>query len=861
MSTFVLPLSDPNATLEAVGGKGMSLAKMARAGLPVPGGFHVTTEAYRQFVAENGIQAKILDALQGVDAADPARLEIISQQIGKYFSDGVVSPEIIEAITTAYAALPKKAAMEAGLPVAVRSSATAEDLPGASFAGQQETYLNICGTAVVLAAIKKCWASLWTARAIAYRARQGIATDVIALAVVVQELVFADAAGILFTANPINGKRNEIMITATWGLGEAIVGGLVTPDTITMDKTTGKLLRRETSAKQVMTVRIESGTREQAVPDRLKKRPVLTGVQASDLARLGQEIEKLYAIPMDVEWTLAGGKFAIVQARPITSLPEPPLEWVRTNPKALLARASFAEFVPDPISPLFATLAVPIVEAASRKMMLGYMGVDDPEGYLFDVINGYIYIGMVLKPKMIGKMLITSIGQAKKALQTGLARWAGVRAKSRELAGKWNQDLSALPAPELLAGVRELVAATADYYTVAQSGPIPAALSSEVVFGRFYHALVKRKQDPAVPTFLLGFESVPMRAEKSLYDLSMWAKDQPELSNYILHTPTTEICAALNANPIPAPLSGPFSTRFAAHLAEFGHTIYDLDFAKPVPADDPAPVLDAMKAYLDGKGASPHERQRAQAERREQAEQSINQRLDPLRRKWFTKLLKWAQSSAPDRENCIADLGLGYPQMRKLLHELGRRLAAGGAVAQPQDVYWLETQEADDLAAALERGEVLQDYSDQVEDRKARWQRARGTTPPLTLPEKSFMAKLIAHDNPEGNTLKGYGASAGKVIAPACVLRGPDEFGNMRPGDVIVAVTTTPAWTPLFAMASAVVTDIGGPLSHSSIVAREYGIPAVMATGTASKRVKHGQMITVDGSAGIVTLLGNEPGA
>jgi pyruvate,water dikinase len=241
-------------------------------------------------------------------------------------------------------------------------------------------------------------------------------------------------------------------------------------------------------------------------------------------------------------------------------------------------------------------------------------------------------------------------------------------------------------------------------------------------------------------------------------------------------------------------------------------------------------------------------------ERRMQSEQAIAKRLGSLRKKWFLKLLNQAKDTAPDREDCIADMGLGYPQLRRMLTELGRRMVAGGALAQPEDIYWLEAQEVDALAIDLDKGVSLPSQSALVESRKSFWQKARNSTPPATLPERSLFSKLMVHDNPEGNTLKGYGASAGKITAPACVMRGPEDFNLMHPGDVIVAVTTTPAWTPLFAMASAVVTDIGGPLSHSSIVAREYGIPAVMATGLATKRIQSGQVITVDGSTGTVTL-------
>ena len=311
-NSYVLALADPDATLENVGGKGMSLAKMLSAGLPVPGGFHVTTAAYRRFVADNRLQTRIARELEGIDPADPAALDTVSRRIGALFAAGETPAEIADAVTAAYADL-KDA------PVAVRSSATAEDLPGASFAGQQETYLNIRGAAAVLEAVKRCWASLWTARAIAYRLNNRIDQDTVALAVVVQELVFAEAAGIMFTANPVSGKRDELVINAAWGLGEAVVSGAVTPDTLTVQKATGRVLRREIAEKSVMTVRTEQGTHEVAVPAERRKLAVLHDAQAAELARLGARIEQFYEMPMDVEWALANGKFFVVQARPITA--------------------------------------------------------------------------------------------------------------------------------------------------------------------------------------------------------------------------------------------------------------------------------------------------------------------------------------------------------------------------------------------------------------------------------------------------------------------------------------------------------------------------------------------------------------
>ena len=846
MSTLVLSLADPDAILETVGGKGASLAKLTRGGLPVPEGFHITTAAYRGFVAGNALQPRILEALAGVDPDDPTTLEPVSLQIAGYFMEGSLPAEIEAAISAATAQL-------GGIAVAVRSSATAEDLPEASFAGQQDTFLNIRGPGAVLDAVKRCWASLWTGRAIAYRARQGIGPDEVALAVVVQELVRADAAGILFTANPVNGDRAELIVTAAWGLGEAIVGGRVTPDTYTLDKKTGYLTRRETAEKQVMTVRTATGTQEQAVPSRLKKAPVLRATQIKELARLGLAIEQLFGMPVDIEWALAGGKFAIVQARAITALPQP-LDWSLPQKGVMLMRGSFAEFIPDPVSPLFATLAIPIAHTASMRLMNHVMGLEDPDSYRMQVLNGYVYIGMRFDLKMLWGALTISTVKAKGLLVDAEDRWNNVRDRYTKVTRQWQEkDCAVLPAPDLVAGVREIFALTAEYYTEIQSGTIPIAMLSELLFTGFYNGLVKRKGDPAGATFVFGADNQALRAEKSLVDLAGWIKGQPQMLEAVAQQPASEICQRL-AGPEDGTGWDEFRQRFADYLEKYGHSVYSLDFARPVPSDDPELLVETLKMVLGGGGSDPYQRQQAALEHRAQATDTVVGRLDSLRRKGFLKLLKWAQDTVSLREDSIADLGIGYPQIRKMLAELGRRLAAGGAIATGADIYWLEAAEVDGMASALEKGTPLSSYAAQVEERKAQWQAMRGITPPGTLPQTSIFAGLMPDENQKGSTLKGFGASAGQVTARACVLRGPEEFGKMKPGDILVAVTTTPAWTPLFTRAAAIVTDVGGLLSHSSIVAREYGIPAVLGVGSATKRIHSGQIITVDGTAGTIWL-------
>lgn len=308
---FIFNLDSPLATLERVGGKGASPARMVAAGLPIPPGFHISTDAYRRYVDENHLGDGILSAVAQAQANDPATFDRASEQIQSLIRKGTMPGDIAEIIRQWYSELGADAA------VAVRSSATAEDLPDMSFAGQMETYLNVRGSNEVIDAVKRCWASLWTGRTIGYRQRHGIRTEDVSIAVVVQQLIAAQVAGVAFTANPITGARDELLINAAWGLGEAIVSGRVTPDTIIINKETGAIATQEIASKDFMTVRFDEGTREEPVPAGRRKHAALLPVQAVELARLCVKIEQLYGQPMDIEWALCDGRiFRMPTKRP-----------------------------------------------------------------------------------------------------------------------------------------------------------------------------------------------------------------------------------------------------------------------------------------------------------------------------------------------------------------------------------------------------------------------------------------------------------------------------------------------------------------------------------------------------------------
>ena len=864
-SPIILNLDSPQATLERVGGKGASLARMAAAGLPVPPGFHITTDAYRRFVDENHLGERIQSAAAQAQANDPATLDRASEQIQSLFAQGAIPGDIAEAIRRWYGE------MGADAPVAVRSSATAEDLPGASFAGQLETYLNVHGGDQVLDAVKRCWASLWTGRAIGYRQRQGIRPEDVSMAVVVQQLVSADAAGVLFTANPVTGARDELMINAAWGLGEAIVSGRVTPDTIIVNKQTGAILSQEIAGKDVMTVRLPEGTREEAVPAGKRKQAALAPPLAAELARLGMKIEQLYGQPMDIEWAICDGRIFILQARPITALPEwrAALDWTVPRAGARYFRQSVAELLPEPLSPLFATLALPLWNEASQQIMTQLIGIRSVSFELL-TIHDYVYYEMALNARQTVGFFFTMMMHGRtlaRMLRTAVAHWNDdVRPHYARATGEWTgRDLAATPALELLAGAHRIVEAAASYYVSVQLVLGPPVLS-EALFTAVYNHLIKRKGDPPALTFLLGFDSKPILAEKSLYDLAMWTRGQDELAGYLARTGGKEIAAAYESQTAPIAAAESwrvFAARLADHLNRYGHAVYDLDFAKSVPADAPASLLETLKYFVAGHGRSPYERQAAAAAAREKAAAAVQTRLGGLRRRLFQRVLGWAQRSAPLREDSLADVGLGWPILRRMVREAGRRMVASGAMAEADEVFWLKWEELEEAARLLDAGRSPEDYRRAIAERRETWRREHGVTPPVALPVKGG-ARILGldlsnwmparSDQAAGSTMKGIGASPGRVTGPACVIHGPEEFARMKPGDILVASITTPAWTPLFAMASGIVTDVGGPLSHSSIVAREYGVPAVLGTGVATHRIRNGQLIAVDGDGGVVTL-------
>ncbi len=393
----VLPLWTTEDSLEVVGGKGRSLARMVNAGFSVPGGFHVTTAAYRGFVSENDLQAKIVDLARAEVTDRALSFESASRSIQALFDGPPLAAAVVAEIREAYGALGGDAP-----PVAVRSSATAEDLPGLSFAGQQETFLNVRGGEAVVEAVRRCWASLWTPQAISYRHQNGIDQESVAMAVTVQIMVRSEVSGILFTANPATGERSEMIVNASFGLGEAVVSGQVTPDTYIVDRASRAAKETMIGPKEQQIVSDgEQGTRLEDVSEGDRQRSSLSDERLEELVSTALEVERLYDdLPQDIEWAVSEGKLWLLQSRPITNLPVQPIEvdWTPTPPAQYVSRRQIVENMPDPVCPLFEELYLTEGLESTRKGKSILVG----GGPLFVTVNGYAYMRFDF-PQILGR--------------------------------------------------------------------------------------------------------------------------------------------------------------------------------------------------------------------------------------------------------------------------------------------------------------------------------------------------------------------------------------------------------------------------------------------------------------------------
>ena len=866
---FIKALSKLGYTdLALAGGKAASLGELTRAGFPVPPGFCLTTDAYRAFVAANNLQPEILRLGSDASAGDPVLLETASASIRALFTAGQIPPDLASEICAAYAQLCTSHSALPTFPVAVRSSATAEDLPGASFAGQQDTFLNVTGEQAVLEAVRQCWASLWTSRAIAYRQREGIPPQDVTLAVVVQQLIPAEAAGVLFTANPLTGNRNEVVIDAAWGLGEAIVGGLVTPDHFVVDKATHLVKVKQVADKQTMTVRTPNGTEEQPTPEALRSEPAISAAQIAELTDLARRIETHAGRPVDVEWAISDGHLFVLQARPITHLP-PDLMGMEWSRQILIER------YPDPVTPFTCSVINVMLLTSFEKTFL-LLGLNVPDGLpFFRLIYGRPYINLTAmargfeslpfrppaalgssgeahtRRQLPGLGILPIFGNVLKIVLTSHRQWErllppfiAVVKQESELA--WET----LPTAAILEGIARHEAQSAALLanhtaTIIATEPIVQILQT------LTRAWLRDEDGQLAITLLSG-----LTGNKTVEtNRALWRLAASTRGNDALRQAIAGARAGGWREPIAlAPGGADFLMDFDAFLQAYGHRAQGYDMVNPTWREQPDLVLELLRLSFDGSVADPGEGEARKAAERKAAARAARQRLSLLKRFLFDRVMALAQTYFRLRENQQFYMMQGVPLVRRTLLTLARRFQEAGLLSEVEDVFFLENKEVRALAAKMaglptDSPLLPADSRHLVAERQAEFERNRQIDAPLHLGGEPAYPEAQTSGAP-----RGVPASRGVVTGRARLVRGPDDFGKVRRGEIIVAPATTPAWTPLFGVAAGLVTEFGGLLSHAGVVAREYGLPAVLGVPDAMRLIQDGDEITVDGDRGEVRI-------
>ena len=834
-----LPFNSPDATrLEFSGGKGANLSILTQRGFPVPPGFVVDAGVYREFIGGmNGMIQRIeslpfhdATALQAAGAALQAELSLLALPVD-------ATAEIRKQLQN----------FPEGTAFSVRSSSTMEDLASAAFAGQHETFLNVVGEEDVLDRVRGCYLSLWAGRAIAYRHQQGFDHAQAAMAVVVQQMVPSESAGVGFSINPVNGKLNEMMINANFGLGESVVSGDGEIDQWILEKSTQVVTVASIGVKSSQVVSAASGTREVHLDLEDAHKPSLSEEQLAALAALLLQVERSYAFPQDIEWAFASGKLWLLQSRPVTTIPP---RWTRDES---------AERFPNVITPL----TWDFVESGFHRSLnhsFGLLGFPHFSGKWFSKFGHYIY-GNQNAVELYAKrapFAVRSLDELRGVIPVLRQQFEWVQ----DLPIAWTRDLDhylvtlgrlqAEPLEtqspvEIWRHVLEVNEHGAQYFLPN----IAISIAQNTIY-RLLHGLIKLATDPAGADVLFDHlmawcETKTGQINKELFELARMARLNPALADLIEGNSSSEIMKSGGLIAFPD-----FEARFERFLRDHGHREVDFDAYVATWCEAPWIVLDNVRLIL----GTPMDRRPAEQERElkiraQQAEVKLFADLPADLHFFFHELLRLARTYTGLDDLEHYQTTRLTPALRRGLRVLGQHLVAREVLVEPMDVFFAH-QEQMEQALTLDSPDGYKTLAAQVREQKAAYFGDKARKPEWVLGESEPVAGESAA---AGDVLTGLAGSPGMVEGTVFVVLTPDDFARFPAGSVLVARTTNPTWTPLFYSAAAVVTESGGPLSHGAVTAREMGIPAVMSVRDSLTRLQNGQKVRVDGSAGRVELL------
>ncbi|MFD9561599.1 rifamycin-inactivating phosphotransferase [Streptomyces sp. NPDC059994] len=863
MEQYVLDLQEVDETQVAVvGGKGAHLGGLSGIeGIRVPGGFCVTTDAFRRIMAEAPSIADRLDRLSRLNPDDREEIRTLSAQIRRTIEGIAIPGDLAAAITRALARFGEQAAY------AVRSSATAEDLPTASFAGQQDTYLNVMGPTAILQHVSRCWASLFTERAVTYRQRNGIDHRTVHMAVVVQQMVFPHAAGILFTADPVTGNRKVATVDAGFGLGEALVSGLVNPDVFKVRD--GEVVAKAIAAKQRAVHALPTGgTQEVAIDSQQQEQPALTDAQVVRLVQLGRRIEAHFGRPQDIEWCLVDDGFQIVQSRPITTLFPVPEAGDQEN--HVYVSVGHQQMMTDPMKPLGLsvwqlTAMAPMHEAggrlfvdatrrlaspASRAALLDLIGRGDP--LVRDALETVLdRDGFVPSLRDTGPGGPPASG-APAPIATDPAIVTKLIERSQASIDALGRDIRTKTGPALFDFLLE---AFEDHKRVLSDPLSMQAIMAGMEATWWLNDKLREwlgEKNAADTLTLSAPGNVTSEMGLALLDVADVIRPQAEVVAFLRGVEDEGFLEEL------AKLAGGTEARDAieAYLDRYGmRCVGEIDITRPRWRERPTTlvpvILDNVRNFEPGAAERRFEEGRQKAWEKEQDVLSRLRALPDGDRKAdeAKRMIDRVRTFIGYREYPKYGIISRYFVYKQALLEEAERLVQANVLPEKEDVFYLTFQEFHDVVRSKRVDDQL------IRQRKDAFRSYHALTPPrvLTSDGEALTGAYRRDDVPAG-ALVGLPVSAGTVEGRARVILDMAE-ADLEAGDILVTSYTDPSWSPLFVGITGLVTEVGGLMTHGAVIAREYGLPAVVGVERATRLIRDGQRIRVHGTGGYVEIL------
>ena len=860
---YVLGLEEIDKTQVAlVGGKGAQLGELSRIeGFRVPAGFCVTTDAFRRIMSTAPWIDDQLVRLSGLDPGDRQAIRALSAEIRRTLEGIAIPDDLAAAITRSVTRLGGQAAY------AVRSSATAEDLPTASFAGQQDTYLNVVGLAAILQHVSRCWASLFTERAVTYRLRNGFDHRKVHMAVVVQQMVFPQAAGILFTADPVTSNRKVVSVEASFGLGEALVAGLVNADVY-------KVRDGEIAAKAIATKKLAiharpaGGTQELAIEPESQERPALTDAQIVRLAELGRRIEAHFGHPQDIEWCLVDDEFQIVQSRPITTLfPIPATsdqanhvyvsvghQQMMTDPMKPLGLSMWQLTTPRPMSEAGGRLFVDVTQRlgspTSRTSLLEALGRSDP--LIGDALQTILERGDFIPALPDEDPGWTPADGAPAPIETDPAIVAELIERSQTSIATLKRDIGTKSGPALLdfilADLQELKRILFDprSHQVFMTAMQAAWWLNEQVQAWLGEKNAADALTQSVP------HDVTAEMGLALLDVADVIRPHPDVVAFLQHVQNENFLDVLPT------LAGGREARDAiqAYLDKYGmRCVGEIDITKPRWSERPTTlvpmILGNIKNFEPGAGERRFEEGRQKAWEKEQELLTRLRALPDGERKAeeAKRMIDRIRTFIGYREYPKYGMISRYFVYKQALLDEAERLVQAHVLGDREDIFYLRFGELHDVVRTNHVDDQL------IRQRKEAFRSYQTLMPPrvLTSDGEAISGTYRRVDVPTG-ALTGLPVSAGTVEGRARVILDMAE-ADLETGDILVTAYTDPSWTPAFVAIKGLVTEVGGLMTHGAVIAREYGLPAVVGVEHATRLIRDGQRIRVHGTDGYVEIL------